>query len=388
MQCEYFALEGLSDLVNTIKQVHANLNPALEVIGILRVMFDPRITLADAGQRAAQGALRRQGVRHRDPAQRPPGRGAELRHARRRLRSRRRRARSPSSSSRARWRRAPTRSAPRRSDARSQRRAGRAGDDAAGSARIEDAGINASAPREQRWIDGWLVRLSPGKAKRARCIQPVAPGGSRHRREARAVPSALCRRRAAAVRADHAVLRSRPGSTSTSPRSAWRGSTTAASWSLASLDAFRTGAKAPCATTASRDRDRRGRSLRRMGRRRARLVGRASARARRAHRASRRCRITPSSRATGAASPSPAARSAIDGRVAGLYDIFTTDDARGRGHAERVCRHLLGMRGDSARRPATCRSTPPTRSRAGIYRRLGFADGYSYHYRTPADGAA
>ncbi len=45
MQCEYFALEGLSDLVNTIKQVHANINPELEVIGILRVMFDPRITL-------------------------------------------------------------------------------------------------------------------------------------------------------------------------------------------------------------------------------------------------------------------------------------------------------------------------------------------------------
>jgi chromosome partitioning protein len=45
MQCEYFALEGLSDLVNTIKQVHANLNRELQVIGILRVMFDPRITL-------------------------------------------------------------------------------------------------------------------------------------------------------------------------------------------------------------------------------------------------------------------------------------------------------------------------------------------------------
>ena len=45
MQCEYFALEGLSDLVNTIKQVHANINPQLEVIGILRVMFDARITL-------------------------------------------------------------------------------------------------------------------------------------------------------------------------------------------------------------------------------------------------------------------------------------------------------------------------------------------------------
>ena len=45
MQCEYFALEGLSDLVNTIKQVHANLNPELQIIGLLRVMFDTRITL-------------------------------------------------------------------------------------------------------------------------------------------------------------------------------------------------------------------------------------------------------------------------------------------------------------------------------------------------------
>jgi chromosome partitioning protein len=45
MQCEYFALEGLSDLVNTIRQVHANLNPELQIVGLLRVMFDPRTTL-------------------------------------------------------------------------------------------------------------------------------------------------------------------------------------------------------------------------------------------------------------------------------------------------------------------------------------------------------
>ncbi len=42
MQCEYYALEGLSDLVNTIKKVHANLNRDLKIIGLLRVMFDPR----------------------------------------------------------------------------------------------------------------------------------------------------------------------------------------------------------------------------------------------------------------------------------------------------------------------------------------------------------
>jgi chromosome partitioning protein len=45
MQCEYFALEGLADLVNTIKRVAGNLNPDLKIIGLLRVMFDPRMTL-------------------------------------------------------------------------------------------------------------------------------------------------------------------------------------------------------------------------------------------------------------------------------------------------------------------------------------------------------
>jgi chromosome partitioning protein len=45
MQCEYFALEGLADLVNTIKRVAAGLNPELTIIGLLRVMFDPRMTL-------------------------------------------------------------------------------------------------------------------------------------------------------------------------------------------------------------------------------------------------------------------------------------------------------------------------------------------------------
>jgi chromosome partitioning protein len=45
MQCEYFALEGLSDLVNSIKQVHSKLNPDLKIIGLLRVMYDPRTAL-------------------------------------------------------------------------------------------------------------------------------------------------------------------------------------------------------------------------------------------------------------------------------------------------------------------------------------------------------
>ena len=46
MQCEYYALEGLSDLVATIKRVRANLNPQLDIAGLLRTMYDPRNTLS------------------------------------------------------------------------------------------------------------------------------------------------------------------------------------------------------------------------------------------------------------------------------------------------------------------------------------------------------
>src|SRR5688500_8937406 len=46
MQCEYYALEGLSDLVATIKRVRANMNPELDIAGLLRTMYDPRNTLS------------------------------------------------------------------------------------------------------------------------------------------------------------------------------------------------------------------------------------------------------------------------------------------------------------------------------------------------------
>jgi chromosome partitioning protein len=47
MQCEYFALEGLSALVGTIDKIRASANPKLEIHGILRTMFDPRNNLAN-----------------------------------------------------------------------------------------------------------------------------------------------------------------------------------------------------------------------------------------------------------------------------------------------------------------------------------------------------
>jgi chromosome partitioning protein len=47
MQCEYYALEGLSSLVQTIEQIRGNINPDLEIEGLLRTMFDPRNNLSN-----------------------------------------------------------------------------------------------------------------------------------------------------------------------------------------------------------------------------------------------------------------------------------------------------------------------------------------------------
>jgi chromosome partitioning protein len=45
MQCEYYALEGLSDLVGTLRKVKANLNPGIEIEALVRTMYDPRASL-------------------------------------------------------------------------------------------------------------------------------------------------------------------------------------------------------------------------------------------------------------------------------------------------------------------------------------------------------
>ena len=81
MQCEYYALEGLSDLVQTIRKVRAHLNPRLEVEGLLRTMYDPRNTLALNVSADLQKALRRKALSHGHPAQRPSRGSAELRHS-------------------------------------------------------------------------------------------------------------------------------------------------------------------------------------------------------------------------------------------------------------------------------------------------------------------
>ena len=80
MQCEYYALEGLTDLVGTLRKVKANLNPDIEIEALVRTMYDLRSSLTTQSPKK-QEPLWRQGVRHRDPAQHPHRRGALLRQA-------------------------------------------------------------------------------------------------------------------------------------------------------------------------------------------------------------------------------------------------------------------------------------------------------------------
>jgi GNAT superfamily N-acetyltransferase len=259
--------------------------------------------------------------------------------------------------------------------------------DAGWLSRIEDAGLNASAPRQQRWVDGWLVRLSPGKAKRARCIQPVAPG-----RLAIEEKLALCLP-LYAVAGLRAYVRITPFAEPArlDQRLAALGMERVDdSWvmALASLDAVDREVGPATETDTGVVRCERADAAAF-----AEWVGAArgsSAEERAAH-ANRIAQAPVPHHAIvlrdGSGTAIAGGQVAIEGLLAGLYDVFTIDEARGRGHAERVCRQLLG---DARRRGATAAylQVDAANDRArSIYRRLGFRDVYRYHYRTPPTAA-
>ena len=95
LQCEYYALEGLSQLIATIHLVRDHLNPALAVNGVVLTMFDARTNLSAEVAAEVRRHLARRRLRDGRPAERPARRGAQPRPAHRPVRARRVAARPP-----------------------------------------------------------------------------------------------------------------------------------------------------------------------------------------------------------------------------------------------------------------------------------------------------
>ena len=247
--------------------------------------------------------------------------------------------------------------------------------------RVEDAGLNASAPPQQRWLDGWLLRFSAGKAKRARCINAVAagrlPGETKLAqceqvfRDAglplivRITPMTLPAELDATLQArglrrfdDTRVMVLADTATVTAPR-------LPANISLHAigLESF----------------------AQRVGALRGSPLSQRQAHAERL-----------------ANAPVPffafellvdglvvsCGQFAIEGDLVGLYDIYTASAARSRGHARRLCAHLLAQARERGARHAYLQVEGDNAPARAIYHGLGFADAYSYHYRTRDPDAA
>ena len=86
MLAEFYALEGLSQLTNTIKVVRSNYNPNLDIGGILFVMFDQPAQCVPAGGRGSQEVFSGKGLSDQDSPERAPFRGTQPRKARHVLR--------------------------------------------------------------------------------------------------------------------------------------------------------------------------------------------------------------------------------------------------------------------------------------------------------------
>ncbi len=77
MQAEYFALEGISELLDTVERIRVALNPGLEIEGVVLTMLDERTNLAQQVMAELKKVFWGEGVRGNHPAEHTAGRGAE-----------------------------------------------------------------------------------------------------------------------------------------------------------------------------------------------------------------------------------------------------------------------------------------------------------------------
>jgi ribosomal protein S18 acetylase RimI-like enzyme len=246
--------------------------------------------------------------------------------------------------------------------------------------RVEDAGLNASAPPQQRWVDGWLVRFCVGKAKRARCINAVAPG-----RLPVADKLALCQRVY-----DEANL---PLIVRITPMSQPPALDT---WleakGLRAFDDTRVMVHSDLSRIEREPLDA-DISLQRVGHSAfAQIVGQlrgSPLSQQQAH--AQRLDLSPVPfegwvlRRAGESPVLACGQCAAEADMVGLYDVFTAATARNQGLARKLCAELLRRAHEKGAKTAYLQVDASNLAARAVYRRLGFADGYAYHYRTSAE---
>ena len=238
--------------------------------------------------------------------------------------------------------------------------------------RAELAGLNASAPPQQAQIEGWLIRLSPGKAKRSRCVNALTAGTL-------ALDDLLARCKASFDAADlPLIIRitpfSQPADMDAQLEAKGYFSFDAAdvmvldklpavSRETAPLQALDAAAYAE-------------------------LVG--------ALRNSTAIEIAAQAERV-AASPVPyqgfalrgpggtllaCGQMAREGTIAGLYDVFTPPEQRGQGHGLRLCAALLQQARNDGATEAYLQVASDNEFAKRLYAKLGFRFAYRYHYRS------
>ena len=254
--------------------------------------------------------------------------------------------------------------------------------------RIEDSSLNASAPPQQRWLDGWIVRYNPGKAKRARCINAVAPG----------VRSAQDKLAECEALFDEAGLPLVVRITPFTQPAGLDAHLAAQGW--ARFDDTRV--MVLPLPLPKRAQPTAGAPSRPAGWAETVEHAQAFVHTVGALRGSSRLEIEAHAQRV-THSPVPYAgvvwrdaagqvqvcgQIAREGDLVGLYDIFTAPAARGRGLATAFCAALLGRAAQAGACTAYLQVDAANAPARQVYFKLGFQDGYTYHYRSRSEAGA
>jgi len=240
--------------------------------------------------------------------------------------------------------------------------------------RVEDASLNASAPPGQRLLDGWLIRLSPGKAKRARSVNAIAEGRL-------PLEERLALTRAAF---DAAGL---PLIIRITPFSPPGLDAALEAYGFRRFDDTRVMVH-PALSDVQVPVLPGGCSLEPLPVEQfAELVGelRGSPQAQRAAQAERMAQLPVPCRGYVLRSQGEVVacgQMTTEADLVGLYDVFTRPDCRGRGFARALCERLIGLARSAGARVGYLQVDGDNTPARAVYQRLGFSDAYAYHYRT------